>query len=230
MHQEVQAQLQQWLNHLKNGSRIPKEMITVEASISDRRFFLQKKIVSQKELGAIVMLQIESLQNFLNIKNKLGPDQIGETAALILSEYDDLNFTAIEDCFNRIKLAKAPFNDTLYESIDGRKILTFLERYRNYQIEFLEQKRLDEKQLANSTEILQNDVFSSSISKISEQMKIDAVNRAIERDKAIAPRPKTPEEILMHGWIAEFNKENPQLQRPGALEEFLNQKLKEHLD
>lgn len=111
------------------GKRIPVAEITMSAGLKEDRLMILKKTFEHKELIGIVALQITDLQDFLNVKTKMTAKQIFDTAEFIVNDYEFFSLMHIQDCFNRIKRAEAPFNGPLYSSLDGRKILEALQKY-----------------------------------------------------------------------------------------------------
>ncbi len=75
---------------------------------------------------AYVAVWIVNLNDFVNALRKMTPEQIDETATIIVQEYSYLNLADINLVFRRIK--KGEFGQ-LFAEIDGMKILTWFEQY-----------------------------------------------------------------------------------------------------
>ena len=226
---DSQQVIQKWAKHFQSSSeRIPTSLVSVDNGLQEKRLFVMKKHCTEKEIGAVLMLQIKSLNDFLNLSKKMSADQIAETARLILDSYDDMSFTAIQDCFTRIKMAKAPFDDKMYESIDGRKIFQFLDTYRMYQTEHLEHKHKLEQ--SKPLEI-PDTVTATAMSKIANKLHVEYhLNKA---RKAAVDKSELDE--MIHGWINDFNKlqmDHPndiKFNYPGAIDDYVNNQMSKYL-
>jgi len=69
----------------------------------------------------------------------MSANAILDTAELIVSEYGYFSLDMIMDCFKLVKAAKAPFDDEVYGSLSGRKILSWLKRYEQYVLDMIAQ-------------------------------------------------------------------------------------------
>lgn len=217
-------------------------MISVGHGLKDLRLFMMKKHATDIELGAVLMLQIRSLRDFLNVRKTMTEDQIGETAHMIMDEYDDFSFTAIMDCFNKIKRSRPPFHEKLYESLDGRKIMEYLSIYRAYQSEFLENAHKDRQQQSefnisalakyekDETGELKpkNDKVIKGLQSLAHKLRVDAMN---DREKEYYERSQMDE--MVKGWILDFDKirdadTTGELQKPGQLDLYLERRMREY--
>lgn len=216
--------MNRWVTHFKGDitNRIPNSQISVSAGLKDTRLFQLKSSVSEQPLIVVLAKQIESLKDFLNVKSNLTSEQILDTSELILSDFDDMSFTAIMDCFNSVKKGKKPFNDTLYEALDGRKILMFLDKYRDHQIEHLETVHADRKQLSefkfrpsnNTAHIKDCKKLLDTLKKVSPNIKPDRVE--LENDD------------LVLSWIKDFEalcRKDEKLREPGHLDNYLQERM-----
>lgn len=75
---------------------------------------------------AYVSVWIVNLNDFVNALRKMSPEQIDETATIIVQEYPYLNLADINLVFRKIK--KGEFGQ-LFAEIDGMKILSWFEQY-----------------------------------------------------------------------------------------------------
>ncbi len=128
---ERSAIMTRWLRHYGNDTpkRIPNNEITMQKGIAELRLMHLKATFPAQTIIGVIALQITDLQNFLNFKNKMSPNQILDTAEFILDDFEILSFTMIQDCFNRVKRGLPPFDKVLYQTLSGRKILYFLAEY-----------------------------------------------------------------------------------------------------
>ena len=62
----------------------------------------------------------------------MNADQIIDTAEFILDNFHGLSIRALQHCFNMIKMAEPPFNKELYNTINGTKIMKFIQDYDKY--------------------------------------------------------------------------------------------------
>jgi hypothetical protein len=75
---------------------------------------------------AYVSVWIVNLNDFVNALRKMSPEQIEETATIIVQEYTYLNLADINLVFRKIK--KGEFGQ-LFAEIDGMKVLSWFEQY-----------------------------------------------------------------------------------------------------
>jgi len=75
---------------------------------------------------AYVSVWIVNLNDFVNALRKMTPEQIEETATIIVQEYPYLNLADINLVFRKIK--KGEFGQ-LFAEIDGIKVLSWFEHY-----------------------------------------------------------------------------------------------------
>lgn len=73
-----------------------------------------------------IAIWIVNLNEYMNILRHMNEEQIIETAWLILDQYYNLTVADIALVFKKAKTGEL---GTLYESLDGLKILTWFERY-----------------------------------------------------------------------------------------------------
>jgi hypothetical protein len=116
---------------LKGVIRIEPSEINLSSGLTELRLYQLRKSQPLKDLVGIVVLQINDLLEFLGRTGKMTANNIFDTAEIIIEKFDILSFRLIQDCFNRIKKSEPPFNDELYNSITGRKIMTWLDKYLN---------------------------------------------------------------------------------------------------
>lgn len=208
--------------------RVPSSLINTAQGLADPRLFFLKKNTPEQELVAVLSFQIENLAGFLNISKNFTPVQIIDTAVLILKEYDDLSFTAIADCIDRIKAAKPPFDGPLYQSIDGRKLLEYFNKYRNHQIDTLEEKHHQTKvSEPEGFSTFRNPEIAKGLRGLSEALTRESALSKIAKDKIVPLPAKTKIDEQLHAWTNEFNE---QFKEPyaGQLDEYLINKLKNY--
>ena len=75
---------------------------------------------------AYVSVWIVNLNDFVNALRKMSPEQIEETATIIVQEYSYLNLADINLVFRKIK--KGEYGQ-LFAEIDGMKVLSWFEQY-----------------------------------------------------------------------------------------------------
>lgn len=75
---------------------------------------------------AYVSVWIVNLNDFVNALRKMTPEQIEETATIIVQEYPYLNLADLNLVFRKIK--KGEFGQ-LFAEIDGMKVLSWFEQY-----------------------------------------------------------------------------------------------------
>ena len=199
--QKANQTLLRWKNHLDGNleARIPIAEITLANGLKDRRFFQLKKHTDERMIIVIIAKQIEGLKGFLNVKNNFTPDQVVDTAELIAEEFDDLSFTAFQDCLNRIKMAKPPFDKALYESIDGRKLFEYMCKYRDFQTQHLENNHLDNKQKAeyfslHNLPAQATQAISDSIDKMRKKQVAIMLDKPI---KTQTPKQKAEQALIV---------------------------------
>lgn len=191
-----------WENHFAKGTqltRVPVSELTVENGLKETRLFALKRKTEESRLVAIVSLQIKSLLDFLNLKTTMNPDQVIDTAEIIVSTYDDFSFTAIMDCFQKIKTNQEPFKNNFYERLDGRKLLSFFDIYRDYQLDFLQRKHEDKKVTSDfSLKGIKNKQFAEQLSLLKRKLIV----------KNNSSEPKTeasPINEMIQEWLKEYD-------------------------
>ena len=155
---------------------------------------------------------------------------MSETSNLILSEFADLGFATIWNCFNLIKLGKKPFDkdNTLFEALDGAKVLERLTRYRGYLIELRENKHndikssseLDFKILANASAKAPDlaAAFFSKFTDMTDKKLHDKVASDIEKDKTKQAAREAEAQAIIDQWTSDYEA----MEKPiGTLEEYL---------
>jgi len=120
--------VQTWLQNF-NGDIISNSDITVDKGLKETRICQLKKTISHKELVGIIVLQITDLLDFLGLQSKMSAKQIFDTAEFIIDDYDNFSYTGLQHCFNKIKKSETPFDEPLYNSITGKKIIGWLRKY-----------------------------------------------------------------------------------------------------
>lgn len=184
------------------------------------------------ELAKIVSEQIRQFNNFINSAQGLSPNQIADTTELIIEEYSDLSITSIADCMNRIKLSKPPFDAKLYERVDGRKILSMLNLYRDYQLQEIQQFNKDQgADLEMNTRMMSNDVaVYKDLKNVVKEMRLKKVNDILKNTKQ---RELSGIDKLTHEWIDEFHKLKQKDKLPPKIilvDQYIQLKYKEHQD
>ncbi len=85
-----------------------------------------RKLHNKPFVVEYITLWIVGLNEFLNIKTKMNPSQIQQTAEIIFNSYYYLNIADLNLIFTNIKTG---IYGSLYESLDGAKILTWFNQY-----------------------------------------------------------------------------------------------------
>lgn len=122
-----------------------KHIKTLDLALNDQSDSLAKikKKVGEKVSLAIIKVWIVNLNDFLNIKNKMMPFQIDETAQMILDEFYYLKTSELSLLFKRIKTG---YYGSFYESIDGMKLLDMFFKYAQERIsKFETQNEIESK-------------------------------------------------------------------------------------
>ena len=78
---------------------------------------------SNKNIIAEMLLE---LNEFSNVSRKMNENQIVETVNMLLNEYPKLSLQEYQAFFNKIRAGKF---GQLYESLDGIKIMAFMEEF-----------------------------------------------------------------------------------------------------
>lgn len=130
-----------------------------------------------------IMKWFVNLQSFLNLKNEMTIEQQQEAALLIISEFGGLNIYDIYLVFKNAK--KGEYK--LYDSLDGRMILSWFKQYRNDYEEKgraeSDNKHLDTKQVRSEYRVC------DGIKRINDAMAKDyrQANERYNREKKQAP-------------------------------------------
>lgn len=112
-------------------------------------------------LIAILAKQIESFASFFNVARPMSADQILDLAEIIIDENDDLSFEAFQDCLNRLKTGRFPFeNVKMYSSISPADIVRHLREYRDLQCDEREREYRNEKNSHQFTNARIGDPFA----------------------------------------------------------------------
>ena len=118
-----------WQKNLSGDLVISNSEITVEKAFDEPKLLDLQKSQDRKTLIGLIVLQINDLLEFLGMEGKMKAKHIFDTAELILDTYGAFSLRNIQHCFNLVKRAEYPFNEELYNKVDGRKILKWLKRY-----------------------------------------------------------------------------------------------------
>ena len=137
-----------WQKHFSGdiAARIPSNMITVETGMTSPPLMILKQTQPRELLIAILAKQIESFALFFNVARPMSADQILDLAEVIHDENDDLSYEAFQDCLNRLKTGKYPFeNVKIYSGIGPADIVRLLRDYRDIQCDVRERNYQQEK-------------------------------------------------------------------------------------
>jgi len=145
----------------------------MKAGLLEPRIFQLKKVTEEKELIGIIALAIKSFDDFLGSKPMTGL-QILDAAELITKKFDSLSVMAIVDCFERVKSAEPPFDDVIYRSLDGRKIMELLRKY---------DKVVEAKLFRDETEQRLAENFSRHLSGEGKQQKVNTFFKQLKKQK-----------------------------------------------
>ena len=110
---------------------------------------------------AYVSVWIVNLNDFVNALRKMSPEQIEETATIIVQEYPYLNLADINLVFRKIK--KGEFGQ-LFAEIDGMKVLSWFEQYA--------QERM---RTAADISMSQADHFKQDLPRVSDMVAINKI-------------------------------------------------------
>jgi len=110
---------------------------------------------------AYVSVWIVNLNDFVNALRKMSPEQIEETATIIVQEYPYLNLADINLVFRKIK--KGEFGQ-LFAEIDGMKVLSWFEQY-------AQQRARTAAEISMS----QSDHFKQDLPRVSETVTINKI-------------------------------------------------------
>ena len=111
---------------------ITNSQVTIDAGLKENRLSMLIKSIDKRELIAIIVLQITDLIEFIGLSGKMSAKQIFDTAEFIVDDYCNFSLMGLQHCFNLIKKSEPPFDDKLYNSISGKKIIEWLRRYDAY--------------------------------------------------------------------------------------------------
>ena len=112
-----------------NAMKLYKDCYNMEACIRSQAPVLSSvfKLYGEKFTVLYLVAWIINLNNFLNIRSKMTPGQIDETAELIYQDNYYLNIADLRLIFKNIKSGKYP----LFESLDGMKLMNIFQAYAN---------------------------------------------------------------------------------------------------
>jgi len=97
-----------------------------------------------------VELWISDLNDFLNISRKMSPQQIQQTATLIIQEFFYFNLADVNLIFTRAK--KGQYGN-FYESLDGPKIFSWFDQYDRERAETAYYANLKQHDIVKATEM-----------------------------------------------------------------------------
>lgn len=138
--------------------------ITIQTGLQERRLYQLAKTQSEKELIGLIGLQLQDLIEFLGLNGKMTAKQIFDTAEFILDKHGFFSLRALQHCFNMVKNSEKPFDKPLYNAINGKKILEWLNKYHEI---------VDEYLFADANSKVYTDHFRAT-----ERTKQDDINRA----------------------------------------------------
>ena len=75
---------------------------------------------------SVLAAMLVDLNNFTNVSKKMNESQIAETVNMMIRQYPRMSFQEYQVFFNKIRSGKF---GQLYESLDGIKIMAFLETF-----------------------------------------------------------------------------------------------------
>ncbi|MEI8114958.1 MAG: DUF6633 family protein [Bacteroidia bacterium] len=110
---------------------------------------------------AYVSVWIVNLNDFVNALRKMSPEQIEETATIIVQEYPYLNLADINLVFRKIK--KGEFGQ-LFAEIDGMKVLSWFEQYAR-----------ERARTAAEISMSQADQFKQDLPRVSDTIAINKI-------------------------------------------------------
>jgi hypothetical protein len=118
---------------MKNSYLVFKECVTIERCIRSEapKLSSMRREYSREFTVKYIQLWILSLNEFLNISKKMNKYQIEETAEMIYDSFYYLNIADLNLFFRQIKQGKYE----LYESLDGIKLMNWLNEYCDQRME-----------------------------------------------------------------------------------------------
>ncbi|MEA3450283.1 MAG: hypothetical protein U9Q83_00100 [Bacteroidota bacterium] len=116
---------------------IQNNEITIKSGLAEARIRHLKKSIAHKEIIGLVVMQITDLIEFLGLDGKMKAKQIFDTAEFICDDFANFSLMGLQHCFNMVKKSEPPFNENLYHSINGKKIIEWLRRYDVYVDKYL---------------------------------------------------------------------------------------------
>jgi len=118
-----------------------------------------KTELGEKSILTILKIYIVDLNEFLNLARKMQPEQINQTAQLILDEFYYLKISDLSFIFKRIKTG---FYGSFYESLDGLKLMEIFYRYAQERADLIEKLSIDEsdrmKYQEGKSELFRNNI------------------------------------------------------------------------
>lgn len=141
-HKSNNETLQKWQQHATGIKTLKSSTFNYENGNTEKRIMHLKNNVPENEIIGIIVMQLRNLYDYFGFN--ISPEQLYETAEYIVEIHDFLSFTHIQHCFKMVKIKKYPFNNNLFNKIDGSKIMEYLELYQKEldNINFTEKKEV----------------------------------------------------------------------------------------
>lgn len=155
---------------------------------------------------AILTIIINDLVNFFSVGKTMNASQVAQTVSLILKNYILYKPDDFKLCFDR---AKEGYYGTTYDRVDGNVILGWLMRYDFEKSDEIEDYRINEKNLIESgkTPISADQKLIDNPEAVPMPDYIKEVIHSIATKKIlpVKERVKTQAEIVIEGFVADFN-------------------------
>lgn len=149
-----------------------------------------KKKFSDEFVLTYIELWIQDLNDFLNVKRKMTAGQRGQTAVFIYDEFYYFNLAEFNLVFSRIK--KGDYG-SLFESIDGSKIISCFREYDKERTDAIEEKRKAESEKKTT---IADSIHEKVVEKIGELVgkleneKIQNISKAHDEFKEIRKKKR----------------------------------------
>ena len=108
-----------------------------------------KKEKGEKSILTIIQIWISDCNDFMNLARKMTPEQIKQTANMVLADFYFMNIADINLVFTR---AKKGYYGEMYQSLDGLKIYQWFQRYSDERAQTVFDDKLKEHDIIRSKE------------------------------------------------------------------------------
>lgn len=140
-----------------------------------------------------ITFALSDLVLFFNVGNTMNEAQLENTVDLLIEHYWYLRPPELKYCFNQIKLGKY---GAMYNRIDGAVIFECVEKFLIERQEEIARRHVETKRLSDES-------AANALAVLKEKLKIDVKPKVFDE---IKPREKTKEELVMDGFMRDFDK------------------------